>query len=138
MANLESSIYEQVDKNIKKCGELYQRGNYIEAIDLLEKTWELFPYPKTVYDESYHVVKYTIQFCLLAKDYQKAKKWANVLFICDLERADAGEREFFGGMVAFEMGELDLAKEFFYVANNKSEGRCFDKKDTKYLKFFKS
>ncbi len=30
-----------------------------------------------------------------------------------------------------------MAKKYFSVANEKSEGRCFEDEDIKYIKFFK-
>jgi hypothetical protein len=137
MVKLEASLQKQINDLIQSCGVEYQKGNNIEAIKILEKAWELLPNPKVVFDDSYHIAKYIIQFCLLAKDYVKAKRWSNIIFICDLERADSGEREFLAGKVAFDSDDLDIAKEFFFIANKKSEGRCFVDEDTKYLKFFK-
>lgn len=54
-------------------------------------------------------------------------------------RIDSDDKEFIAGKVAFELGDLETAKEFFNIANKKSEGRCFgNPKNVKYLKFLKS
>ncbi len=133
MATLNSDIQRHIEELIQKCGIEYQKENYNDAIALLEKSWDILPCPKVIYDESYRIAKYIIQFCLLAKDVDKAKRWAGIISICDLERADSGEREFLAGKVAYESNDLQMAKEYFYVANWKSEGRCFIDEDSKYL-----
>lgn len=61
----------------------------------------------------------------MAKEPTEAKRWTDTIFICDLERVDSGEREFLVGKVAFELGDIDIAKEFFFIADKKSQGRCF-------------
>jgi len=35
------------------------------------------------------------------------------------------------------LGELNVAKEFFDIANKKSEGRSFEGQDVKYIKLLK-
>lgn len=106
----------------------------------LEEAWELLPDPKGIYcEESYHLVKDIISTCLIVKDYKKAKEWAERIFLTGFARIDSGDKEFIAGKVAFELGDFETAKEFFSIANHKSEGRCFGSpNNTKYLKFFKS
>jgi hypothetical protein len=40
------------------------------------------------------------------------------------EIGDTGERELWAGNVAYEIGDLPKAREYFDVANKKSRGRC--------------
>lgn len=108
------------------------------AIDKMNEAWNAIPYPRVNYDESYHLVKKIINICIMTKQPENAYKWVNICFIADLERIDTGEREFLAGKVAFECNDLINAKELFFIANQKSGGRCFGPKDGKYLKFFKS
>lgn len=138
MALLSSPLKEQVENLMDMSNQEYDKGDYIKSIKLLEEAWTKLPQPKVIYDDSYHIVKYIIETYLFINNAQHAKEWSNIMFICDLERADSGEREFLVGKVAYELGNLDIAKEFFFIANKKSEGRCFEDEDTKYLKFFKS
>lgn len=60
------------------------------------------------------------------------------MFLTGFGRKDIGKKEFISGKVAFELGDLELAKEFFSIPNKNSEDRCFEDEDTKYLKCFKS
>lgn len=43
---------------------------------------------------------------------------------------------FISANATYELGEFDLAKEFFNFAFKKSDGRCFEDEDPKYLEFF--
>ncbi|MNI77071.1 hypothetical protein D3C73_1333410 [compost metagenome] len=99
----------------------------------------LLPEPKGIYsEESFHQVKDIIDTCFVIKDFIKAKEWSDKNHLTGFARKDTGKKEFMSEKVAFEMGDLKLAKEFFSIANKKSEGRWFEDEDVKYLKCFKS
>lgn len=138
MAILQSPIKEKFESLINKSNELFNNSNYNESIMLLEEAWDLLPNPKGIYSESYHLVKDIIDTCFILNDFNKAKEWSEKIFLTGFMRIDAGEKEFISGKVAYELGDLWLAKEFFSIANKKSEGRCFEDEDIKYLKCFKS
>lgn len=138
MATLQSPIKEQFDNLVNKSNEEFDKGNHIESIRLLENAWDKLPNPRGIYSDSYHLAKDIIDTCFIIKDFKKAKEWSEKLYLTGFMRIDTGEKEFFAGKVAYELGELETAKEFFNIANNKSEGRCFEDEDSKYLKFFKS
>ena len=46
------------------------------------------------------------------------------------------EREMWAGRVAYELGNMTEALEYFKIANIKSKGRCFWERDNKYKDFF--
>ncbi|TKI59748.1 hypothetical protein FC756_20450 [Lysinibacillus mangiferihumi] len=140
MAILHSPIKEEFESLLEKSNEQFNNGQYEDSIVLLEKAWDIIPNPKGIYcEESYHLVKDIIATCFMVNDLIKAKEWAEKIFLTGFARIDSGDKEFIAGKVAFELGDLESAKEFFSIANNKSEGRCFgNPKNTKYLKFFKS
>lgn len=140
MAILPAPIQEQFESLIDKSNEQFKNGNYHDSIVLLEAAWELIPEPKGIYcEESYHLVKDIISTCFIVNDLKKAKEWAEKIFLTGFARIDSGNKEFISGKVAYELGDLETAKEFFSIANNKSEGRCFSNpNNAKYLKFFKS
>ncbi|MCM3185719.1 MULTISPECIES: hypothetical protein [Priestia] len=73
----------------------------------------------------------------MIKNYKSAKQWLNRLYTSDFERIDDGEREFLSRTIYYELGELNVAKEFFDIANKKSEGRSFEGQDVKYIKLLK-
>ncbi|MDY7991361.1 hypothetical protein ACYCSE_12220 [Paenibacillus sp. SEL1] len=140
MATLQSPIKEKFESLVNKSDEQFNNGNHEDSILLLEEAWNLIPDPKGIYcEESYHLVKDVVATCLIINDLKKAKVWADKIFLTGFDRIDSGDKEFISGKVAFELGDLETAKEFFIIANRKSEGRCFGSpKNTKYLKFFKS
>ncbi|WP_342512475.1 hypothetical protein MKY34_17935 [Sporosarcina sp. FSL K6-1522] len=140
MAVLQSPVKEIFRKLLDKSDEQFNNGSYYDSILLLEEAWGLIPEPKGIYcEESYHLVKDIIQTCFIIKDFKKAKEWSDKIFLTGFARIDSGNKEFISGTVAFELGDLEIAKEFFSIANSKSEGRCFgDPEDIKYLKFFKN
>ncbi|MFP3886728.1 hypothetical protein HPB58_06960 [Priestia filamentosa] len=140
MTVLQSPVKEKFESLVAQSDEQFHNGNHSESILLLEKAWDVIPEPKGIYcEESYHLVKDIIDTCFIIKDFNKAKEWANRIFLTGFDRIDSGGKEFISGKVAFELGDLEVAKEFFSIANRKSEGRCFGSpKAIKYLKFFKS
>jgi hypothetical protein len=138
MALLNSPLKEEIDNLIAQSNIEYDNGNLVESVDLLEIAWDKLPDPKGIYDDSFHIVLYLSETYLEIGNINNAKKWADLIYECDLERADSGQREFLSGKVAFESGDLICAKQYFSVANEKSQGRCFKSSDGKYLRFFKS
>lgn len=140
MSKLSTSTKEKFESKLIDCNKNFEKGDYNRCILLLEEAWDLIPDPKGIYsEESYHLVKDIIHISLKINDYNKAKEWVENIFLTGFDRIDSGDKEFISGRVAFELGDLETAKEFFRIANDKSEGRCFGSpKNTKYLKFFKS
>ncbi|MGG4552087.1 hypothetical protein [Paenibacillus humicus] len=138
MANLQSPIKEKYESLLSKSNEEFDNGKHDDSILLLEEAWALLPSPKGIYSESYHLVKDIIDTCFIINDFKKAKEWAEKIYLTGFMRIDSGEKEFISGKIAFELGDYEIAKEFFNFANVKSEGRCFEDEDDKYLRFYKS
>lgn len=139
MANLQSPVKEKFEFLVNKSNEQFENGKHNDSIVTLEEAWDLLPEPKGIYsEESFHLVKDIIDTCFVIKNFKKAKEWSDKIYLTGLARKDTGKKEFISGKVAYELGELEIAKEFFIIANKKSEGRCFEDEDTKYLKCFKS
>lgn len=134
-----------LDNELSKCiknlmdrsNEEYDKGRYLESIEILEDAWCRLPEPKGRYSESYYISSGISEICIKLNKLEDAKKWSNELFKCGLHRIDSGEREFLAGKVAFESSEFDMAKKNFTIANEKSEGRCFEDEPMKYIQFFK-
>jgi hypothetical protein len=137
MLVLQSPIKDKIELLINTSNEEFELGNHEQSIKLLEEAWNNIQYPQGLYDDSYYIVKDIIETCLINKDFIKAKIWAEKIFLTDFTRIDSGEKEFYSGEIAFELNELDVAKEFFVISNKKSECRCFEDEDIKYLKLFK-
>ncbi|MFB7142114.1 hypothetical protein ACFCYN_20930 [Gottfriedia sp. NPDC056225] len=133
ISNLEQGISSLFDKS----NEEFDLGNYEDSINYLLEAWNAIPEPKGIYKDSYHFALYLSETNLLINNFIEAKKWADVIYSCGLDRIDSGEREFLSGKVTYEMGDISAARSYFDLANEKSEGRCFINEDKKYVEFFK-
>jgi tetratricopeptide (TPR) repeat protein len=115
----------------------FKKGNTDMAILFMKKAWDELPETKTDKPESYLIASSLIFALNKVKRYEEALDWARKIMICDLNRYDDGGREFISGTVLYHLGRKDDAWQYFDVANDKSEGRCFTSSDKEYLKFFK-
>lgn len=134
---LDSELSKLIKSLINRSNEEYDQGKYLESIEILEDAWYRLPEPKGGYSESYYIASDISEIYLKLKKLKEAKKWSDELFKCALHRIDSGEREFLAGKVAFESSEFDTAKQYFTIANEKSEGRCFEDEPKKYIQFLK-
>lgn len=133
------SYSEKVDALRDKATSEFKTGNIEDAILNLQKAWTELPEPKYEKPESFLISKSLVFVFNKIKEYEKSLDWAKKLMKSDLSRHDSGDREFMAGTVLYHLGRKDDARQYFDVANNKSEGRCFlgaDKKE--YKDFFKS
>ncbi|MCG8337752.1 MAG: hypothetical protein MJE63_24910 [Proteobacteria bacterium] len=138
MAVLEPSLKKQVDELMDKSNQEYDKQDFPKSIEYLADAWDILPKPKGSWDDSFYIALYLSETYLLMEDYKKAEDWAETIFDCALNRIDSGEREFLLGKVAFESGKETEAKNYFKIADQKSESRCFEDQDKKYHQFFKS
>lgn len=135
---LASPLREKVEAIMEESDNEFSNENYEKSINLLQKAWDLLPEPKEIYDDSFYIAKDMIITYLFIQDYTNGKKWADLIFKCDLERIDDGERELLAGRVAYESGDIKAAESLFLTAHQKSEGRLFEnKKYQKYLDLIK-
>lgn len=134
---LDNELSKCIDSLIDRSNEEYDKGRYLESIEILEDAWHRLPEPKGGYSESYYIASDISEICIKLNKLEEAKKWSDELFKCGLHRIDSGERELLAGKVAFESSEFDMAKKYFTIANEKSEGRCFEDESKKYIQFFK-
>ncbi|MED3999117.1 hypothetical protein [Priestia aryabhattai] len=127
----------RIEKYKTKSDECFENNDYETSIDLLVQAWGEIPQPKGLYPDTYNIVRDIIDTFTVIKNYKSAKQWLNHLYTSDFERIDDGEREFLSRTIYYELGELNAAKEFFDIANKKSEGRSFEGQDVKYIKLLK-
>ena len=116
--------------------EYYEKEEFETIVPLLDEVWSAIPEPKESYSDSFHIADYIIHIALKLSDYEKATKWADIILICAPQRCGYGEREQIVGATAYESGDMKKALEYFKIANEKSDGRIFNGRDPKYLKFF--
>jgi hypothetical protein len=134
MAILEKELQQKVQGLIDEGSDLYTAGDRKSAQDRMASAWDLLPMPKETYDDSFHIAHYSTKIALAERNFELAKKWAEIHQHCDLERFDTGHREFVAGQVAYEAGDMETAKKYFLVAEKKSGGRAFREQDKKYRK----
>jgi tetratricopeptide (TPR) repeat protein len=127
-----------IQELMDKSNDEFDKGNFERSVCLLEQAWEELPNVKVTYDESFLIVWGILGISIMLKDSERMKEWVDKIFVADPERGDNGERDLWAGKVAYELGDLSKAREYFEVANKKSRGRCFGTKDGKYLKFYKT
>jgi hypothetical protein len=137
MAKLDKELVDKIELLREETIACYTNGDSEGAINAITKAWGMLPNPKTIYDESFMIVELIVDLFIRTKNFVKANEWIDLIFICNLERIDGGDREFIAGKLAYEQGNLGKAKEMFFVANLKSKGRIFGSKDPKYVKLIK-
>lgn len=113
-----------------------QNTNYING---LKKAWDLLPSDKEKYSECFLVLQTIIDASIKRKDYQTLKEYRKFIDeYCPKAENYQSSNEFILGRVAFELGELSEALEFFKSADKKSKGRIFKGKDPKYKAFLEN
>jgi len=117
---------------LKNVGDCFRMGDLSSGLKKLQLIWEKIPEPKTATANSYLVIEYAVTFALKMRDLDEAKKWAGLAPPFIKKRQDRGEVEFLLGKVAFECGEMDVAKKNLIMANKKSKGRILQGQDPKY------
>lgn len=100
----------------------FEEGAYEEGWKLCMEAWDMLPEPKYRQSESWFVVINIVKYGIETKRFEYAEKFLGLLFICALHRVDSGEREFWAGRLAYEKGDMDIAKELFTLSLEKSEG----------------
>jgi len=108
---------------LKEVGDCFRAGDHSTGLKKLVDLWERIPEPKTTTANAYMVIEYAVAFALKMGDLDEAKKWASLSSLFIEKRQDRGEVEFLVGKVAFERGEIEVAKQNLIVANKKFRGR---------------
>lgn len=119
--------------------DLFKKKQYDIAWKECMKVWEKFPNPKYKEPMSYLWIEDIINHAIETKQFELANKYIGFLFIADLERCDVGDREYLAGKLAFEQGEIELAKQLFRRSYEKEpSGMCFKgKENEKYRNLVK-
>lgn len=107
--------------------DLFEKKQYDVAWKMCLEVWEKFPEPKYKEPMSYLWIEDVINHSIETKQFEFANKYIGFLFIADLERCDSGDREYLAGKLAFEQGEVELAKELFQRSYEKEPSGMFFK-----------
>lgn len=134
MAYVDGKLGETIQELMDESNIEYDNGDYIKSIDLLIEAWDKLPDDKVQYDESYLIIWGILEIAIKIGNIDIMNQWVDKIFIADPGRGDTGEREMWAGRVAYESNDMDKAKMYFEIANQKSKGRCFGDNDKKYKK----
>jgi hypothetical protein len=126
-----------VMSELREVAGLFRSNNFQSGLLRLREIWDRIPEPKVETANAYLVLEYGVAFSLKSGNLDEAQRWAALAPNFAEKRQDRGEVEFLVGKVAFERGELDVAKECFLIANAKSEGRIFEGEDKKYTQLIR-
>lgn len=133
----DKKIAKKVEALMDESEGYWAEEEYSGFVQTYLKAWDLLPVPKEEYDDSYHLAEGLAEGYLLLGNHSDARKWAEIMSHCDLERLDDGAREYVMGRVLFESGDQENAKEKFAVAMTKSAGRAFIGAPKKYTELLK-
>lgn len=109
-------------------------GNFEESFNYLKKAWDILPEPKGEMQESYQIIKYIVQLSLRNNEAKLAKDWVKLIYKCNKNRFDSGEREYLEGRVEYALQNFESAKHLFKTAFKKSEGRTPGSEEKEYIK----
>ena len=101
---------------------LFEEGNCDKAWKICMEAWDLLPEPKYKQPMSWFVVTDIVKYGIETKRLAYADKFLALLFICALDRADSEDREFWAGRLAYEKGDIGIAKELFARSLEKGKG----------------
>ena len=113
--------------------DLYVSNDFSQALRTLNGIWESIPEPKTEVLNAYMAIEYGVTLALKIGDLEEASKWASYAPSFIEKRHDSAEVEFLVGKVAYERGDMELARQQLSIAYQKSEGRIFEGQHPKYL-----
>ncbi|OOM11705.1 hypothetical protein [Clostridium saccharobutylicum] len=114
--------------------DLFEEGDIDGALKMIQETWDIFSEPKIDQDLFYILIEDLIKICTKSGRYELGNQYISLLFVSGMKRADYGEKELVAGILAYEQGKLEIAKEMFYIANYKSDGELFRNKENKKYK----
>ena len=139
MAVLEKEIQDQIDKLIDDAYLDFQNEKYEESYNKNVKAWDLFPLPKTQWNEAYNTAKYIFNDMIILKKYDLAKQWLNEMIAQNnnLHLMDF-DLSFNIGKYHFETSDFEKAKEEWDLLVKQQGLRYFGSEDPRYLEFYKN
>ncbi|MBI3509743.1 MAG: hypothetical protein HY064_03695 [Bacteroidetes bacterium] len=123
MAALDELVQKRVNEFIDSAKMDHNNGLVDRALENLYQAWEIIPDPKGIYDESYSIVKYIVQVCLIHNRANKGLEWVLKIYSCDTERFDSGEREYLHAKIMLLLSKQEEVIDLLKIAHKKSEGR---------------
>lgn len=105
-----------------------------ESIFDLKQLWDTIPAPQRNTPNAYLIIEYLSRILIKLKRYDEAFIWGIKGTDFNLTRNQAGEAEFLLGIIAYESGNHEFAKDMFLIAKKRSKGRVFKDENPEYLK----
>ncbi|MGL5889175.1 MAG: hypothetical protein ACRC3B_04785 [Bacteroidia bacterium] len=134
MKELDAELKSTIDQSITSAMSVFSLDSPEQSIAMLLDAWALLPDEKQQWSESFLLSKYIVNVYFRTGNLQKAKEWSVIFLNCDHAQRNYGESEMMAGKIAHQEGYLESAKQYFSIANQKSEGRCFSGDDKQYKK----
>ena len=137
MAVLDAEIQGKIDE-LRGLG--FREKDTIKKFKIMEKSWELYPEPKTNWNEAYNTARYAFNMAIAAKDQKEARKWLdrminnnNTLHNNDIQIQHET------GKYLYETGDFEGAYDSWdkIVRIKMVSYRNFEDEDPKYKKFYK-
>ncbi|MGN2434019.1 hypothetical protein [Pseudomonas syringae] len=125
----------------QKIVDLVESGNRLgiqdkntDAMEKYNKAWELLPAPSQKWDLAHWIASCNTNLFFKIKNYPEAKKWAIIAIETKPTRATSSFIIF--ASICYELGEKELAVEYFDKAFQLGKKRAFEGFDNKYLSFY--
>ena len=139
MSLLQETLQEQIDELIDLAYSKSEEGKIEESFSLLKKAWDIYPEPKTQWNDAYNTAKYIYLDYLTMKKLDDAKFWLNKMIENNnnlhLEDDDV---LFETAKYQFETEDYENALNKFKEVVKEAGFRYFEDEDPKYLEFYKN
>ncbi len=133
-------IKQEIERLTSEAFEVFDLENPQPGIDLLIEAYHKIPAPRTMYSESFNLLKYIAIGYFRAGLVDESEHWLSAFIESDFNVRGFGESEYLAGKIALKRNREELAIQHFIVANQKSNGRVFgsDEDDQANYQFFKA
>ena len=136
-SQLEDSIYEEICKLSKTGNDLLEKDQYLEAVEVYHKTFDLIPEPFEIYQASTWLLAAVGETYFLMEKYNNALHALEEAMYCP----EAIGNPFIHlrlGQTLFELGNFDQARDELARAYMGGGREIFEDEDSKYYKHIKT
>lgn len=139
MGNLtEEEIRDRITDGYDAMCDFNEKGDYKKSFETLFEMWDILPGNKLEHEESYSVAVGIIETAIECKNKEIMAEWINKMDRIaeqrEKETGDKGEKEYFHGKVAYELGNYEEArKNLDFAVKNGWRLTEYDKKYADFL-----
>ena len=118
---------------------LFNNDKTIESINKCIEGINMLPGKPYQYDIEYTFLETLCNHAYVDGLLDIVDEWLEIFLICDNKLRGYGNSEFLAGQMAYDRNDVIKARDFFFIADEKSGGRVWRKSnlDPKYFMFFK-